>query len=109
MGFRDWFRFHSKARPDPGCLQCSFCGKSGADAEKLIAGPPPFFICDACVKMFSETGAQEEARRDQCSFCSKKRRQVRALVGGEKTSICDECLGLCRDILAEERASGRSR
>ena len=93
----------------PATLHCTFCGRSGLEAEKIIAGPPPFFICDACVKMFSETGAQEEARRDQCSFCSKKRRQVRALVGREKTDICDVCLRLCRDILAEERAPGRSR
>jgi hypothetical protein len=29
-------------------LQCSFCGKSRHEVEKLVAGPK-VFICDACV------------------------------------------------------------
>ena len=29
-------------------LRCSFCGRSGNDVAKLIAGPK-VFICDACV------------------------------------------------------------
>jgi len=29
-------------------------------------------------------------------------RKVRVLYGGDKATICDDCLGLCRDILEEE-------
>jgi ClpX C4-type zinc finger/Glyoxalase superfamily protein len=32
-------------------LHCSFCGKSQHDVRKLIAGPPPSFICDECVNI----------------------------------------------------------
>jgi transcription elongation factor Elf1 len=39
-----------------------------------------------------------------CSFCGKDRAEVHALVGtaGHATRICDDCIGLCCDILAEE-------
>jgi hypothetical protein len=39
-----------------------------------------------------------------CSFCGKDRAEVKALVGtaGHATRICDECLGLCWDIIGEE-------
>ena len=39
-----------------------------------------------------------------CSFCGKAREEVHALVGtaGHATKICDECIGLCCEILDEE-------
>lgn len=39
-----------------------------------------------------------------CSFCGKAREEVHALVGtaGHETRICDECVGLCCEILGEE-------
>jgi ATP-dependent protease Clp ATPase subunit len=109
MGLRDWLRLRKRKRerPEPASLHCSFCGRSGVEAKKLIAGPLPFFICDLCVGALSETVVREQPPvatvRDRCSFCGKKRRQVRALTGSESAVICNECLGLCRDILAEER------
>jgi ATP-dependent protease Clp ATPase subunit len=83
-------------------------GAQGARTlRQIIGGPSPFFICDGCVGSHSETVAREEARLaalpDDCSFCGKTRRQVRVLVDGEKATICDESLGLCRDILKEEQ------
>jgi ATP-dependent protease Clp ATPase subunit len=90
----------------PADLHCIFCGKSGVEAKKMIGGPPPLFICDGCVGSHSETVAREEARLanlpHDCSFCGKARRQVGVLVGGERASICDDCLGLCRTIPEEE-------
>ena len=38
----------------------------------------------------------------QCSFCGKTQDQVRKLVAGPKVYICDECIDLCNDIIAEE-------
>jgi len=35
----------------PKILHCSFCGKSQHDVRKLIAGPPPSFICNECVNI----------------------------------------------------------
>ena len=37
-----------------------------------------------------------------CSFCEKTQDEVRKLVAGPGVYICDECVGLCNDILTEE-------
>ena len=38
-----------------------------------------------------------------CSFCSRPQNQVGRLIAGPgSVSICDECVELCREILAEE-------
>lgn len=39
----------------------------------------------------------------RCTFCGKTERQVKKLVAGPNASICDECIALCVDIIAEER------
>ncbi len=38
----------------------------------------------------------------QCSFCGKSQREVKKLIAGPTVYICDECIGLCNDIIAEE-------
>jgi hypothetical protein len=38
----------------------------------------------------------------QCSFCGKSQREVRKLIAGPTVYICDECIGLCNDIIAAE-------
>jgi len=37
-----------------------------------------------------------------CSFCGKSQREVRKLIAGPTVYICDECIKLCNDIMAEE-------
>ena len=37
-----------------------------------------------------------------CSFCGKKQGQVRKLVAGHNVFICDECIEVCNEMLAEE-------
>lgn len=37
-----------------------------------------------------------------CSFCGKNQRDVRKLIAGPSVYICDECIELCNDIIAEE-------
>jgi ATP-dependent Clp protease ATP-binding subunit ClpX len=44
-----------------------------------------------------------------CSFCGKRRREVRKLISGPRVFICDECVALCNDILAKEEAAERPR
>src|SRR5688572_5838333 len=45
-------------------------------------------------------------RRDDnslhCSFCGKSQKEVKKLVAGPSVYICEECIGLCNDIIAEE-------
>ena len=38
----------------------------------------------------------------RCSFCGKSQEQVRKLIAGPEVYICDECIGLCNDIILEE-------
>lgn len=39
-----------------------------------------------------------------CSFCGKDQHQVVKLVAGPGVYICDQCIDLCNDIIAEEAA-----
>jgi hypothetical protein len=88
---------------------------------------PRVFICEACVRAASELlpkgdtlGAALQYRPElpsgsdsvddvaaaelapHCSFCGKYPREVKAIVDGHTSRICDECLALCRDILDEQ-------
>lgn len=38
----------------------------------------------------------------RCSFCGKGQDEVRKLIAGPAVYICDECVELCNDIIAEE-------
>ena len=40
-----------------------------------------------------------------CSFCGKKKQEVKKLIAGEGVYICDECVELCNEVLQEEQAS----
>ena len=47
------------------------------------------------------------SRRDNsgslvCSFCGKSQKEVKKLIAGPTVYICDECIALCNDIIAEE-------
>ncbi|MEZ4754775.1 MAG: ATP-dependent Clp protease ATP-binding subunit ClpX [Bdellovibrionota bacterium] len=37
-----------------------------------------------------------------CSFCNRTQEEVRKLIAGPNVYICDECIDLCNDIIAEE-------
>jgi ATP-dependent Clp protease ATP-binding subunit ClpX len=39
----------------------------------------------------------------RCSFCNKSQREVRKLIAGPTVFICDECVDICLDIIAEDR------
>jgi hypothetical protein len=115
----------SRSRPADAGLACSFCGTSQYDVRKLIAGPG-VYICDACVELVQgviSSGSVTSTRlgqvhavadqdgRVRCRFCDKRRDQVAAMAvmsaeaGGEASepaAICDECLSLCIEIIAEE-------
>ena len=41
-------------------------------------------------------------RHLRCSFCGKSRDEVRKLIAGPTVYICDECVNLCNDIIAED-------
>ena len=39
----------------------------------------------------------------RCSFCNKSQREVRKLIAGPTVFICDECVDICLDIIAEDK------
>ena len=45
--------------------------------------------------------ANIEENEIRCSFCGRPQSQVRRLIAGPDVYICNECVDLCRDIIAE--------
>lgn len=116
-GVRRWRR---RRREEPTAQRaCSFCGSVQRHVRKLVAGPN-VYICDPCIMAAVGVAASGRPAKDPvmqpvharskllCSFCGKRRVQVQALVSAparendKPPTICDECLGLCGEILSEE-------
>jgi hypothetical protein len=122
---RPWWRRRGRRRGPVG--PCSFCGRSRQECAKLIAGPG-VFICERCVAQATRLSAgsvvegwaegpmrlEASGSEVRCSFCGRQARQVGFLVAGglagasggkpghgQGAGICDECLDLCLEILAE--------
>jgi hypothetical protein len=53
--------------------------------------------------MTSETQAAATAIQVRCSFCAKPSFEVEKVIAGPGVYICNECVGLCNDILRAER------
>lgn len=117
-GVRRWRR---RRREDPAAQRlCSFCGHEQRQVRKLVAGPGGVYICDPCIMAAVGVTSSGRPSKDpvlqpvppagesRCSFCGKPRDQVKTLViaptgEAEQTpAICDECLGLCGEILSEQ-------
>ena len=44
----------------------------------------------------------EDKKQLRCSFCGKNQDQVKRLIAGPGVYICDECIDLCSEIIADE-------
>ncbi|WP_252231735.1 ATP-dependent Clp protease ATP-binding subunit ClpX [Clostridium sp. ZBS15] len=44
----------------------------------------------------------DEKKQLKCSFCGKTQDQVKRLIAGPGVYICDECIDLCSEIIADE-------
>jgi ClpX C4-type zinc finger len=53
--------------------------------------------------MTSETQAAPTAVQVRCSFCAKPSSDVEKVIAGPGVYICNECVGLCHDILHTEQ------
>jgi ATP-dependent protease Clp ATPase subunit len=87
---------------DGDLLRCSFCERAQQQVPKLIAGPG-VYICSDCVALARTWPAAAYPGRT-CSFCGKWTPGEGRLVAKGPTSICEACLDLCDEILAEEQA-----
>jgi ribosomal protein S14 len=96
---------------------CSFCGRPRRKARPLVAGPG-VYICESCIaiaRSLLATGEPAQAgsttlmaitavdkRRERCSFCGKRRPHVAGLASTGDVLICNDCVRLCEEILAEQ-------
>ena len=53
------------------------------------------------VRQVTSTDHQERGVLARCSFCNKSDAQVKKLVAGPGVYICEECVALCNDVIAE--------
>ncbi len=42
-----------------------------------------------------------------CSFCGKSQNEVKKLIAGPSVHVCDECVGLCNDIIRDDAEQER--
>ena len=78
-----------------GCHQALGGGlKLGATGEFRVPNPGIFEESEA-------TGERPQSR-GACSWCGKLESQVKKLLGRGTTTLCDECVSLCCDILDAE-------
>ncbi|HTZ08150.1 MAG TPA: ClpX C4-type zinc finger protein [Acidimicrobiales bacterium] len=116
-GVRRWRR---RRREEPISERaCSFCARPQHQVRKLVAGPG-VYICDPCILAAVGVAASGRPAAEPplapvtagseltCSFCGKARPQVQSLVatpgaeGRTPSAVCDECLGLCGEILSAQ-------
>ncbi|KKL56600.1 hypothetical protein LCGC14_2243780 [marine sediment metagenome] len=45
---------------------------------------------------------EEGSKAYHCSFCGRAQEEVKKLIAGPTVYICDECVGLCNEIIADE-------
>ena len=57
------------------------------------------------------TGPRRSADSIRCSFCGKPRSAVASIVAGPTpaVAICNECVELCGDIIAEQQRAASAR
>jgi ATP-dependent Clp protease ATP-binding subunit ClpX len=65
----------------------------------LAAPDTPVSTPAAIIRRVSDDG------RDQwCSFCGKSQHRVEAMAAAGEVRICTECLDLCDEVIADNRA-----
>ena len=75
--------------------------------EGLRRRGPRDLATGAVMSTTKKAGADGEVLR--CSFCNKDQNDVRKLIAGPTVFICDECVDVCNDIIADDRrAEGRT-
>ena len=54
-------------------------------------------------KALSEGNAEINYGTLRCSFCGKSHNEVKKLIGGPKVCICNECVDICNEIIADDQ------
>jgi hypothetical protein len=63
------------------------------------------------VRWFKRDRSSKATKRElSCSFCHKKQDKFRKLIAGPNVYICDECVSVCVDIIADDhRMTGSAK
>ena len=71
-----------------------------AEGETLeqLCGKLPAIVSDLV-----ESNQTKMAGTCYCSFCGKSQHEVPKLIAGPAVFICDDCVGLCSEIVEEKR------
>ncbi|HLK94102.1 MAG TPA: ClpX C4-type zinc finger protein [Polyangia bacterium] len=97
---------------------CSLCGAPQSESLVLVSGREGRLICDRCLedaqRIVSAAGEGVGLKAPDvagvaCSFCAKGSADVEHIVGDGKVFVCNECLDLCDDIVAEKLAASWRR
>lgn len=61
-----------------------------------------FVVSTLSAALYNHVAAREDrADVQSCSFCGKMQREVRFLVQGPMSCICEQCVAICAEILDE--------
>jgi len=76
-----------------------------------LAGLPAEVGCEAGAEALAGAYASgmERSSGAHCSFCGKGPNQVSKLVAGPGVYICDQCIGLCQEVLGEPSQNANSK
>jgi len=102
----------------PKPLRCIGCGRAKPEVPRLVTGPN-VGICPDCIgKAIAATAELQPQRQvgqvsvdqvspppNRCIFCHGVGDGHRTLITMTNGAICNQCLSLCQEILAEEAAA----
>jgi hypothetical protein len=85
--------------------RCQLGCQNGTPDTSQVSPSEERFVTHPFVQLQWTPGRRTLAVVDgppKCSFCGKSQTQVKKLIAGPSVHICNECVALCDDILAEE-------
>lgn len=103
-------------------LIIKFAPKEDEEAKRIITAVDALgFEIVGAIQIKSTLGAEAQRSRgatfsgdhrirqsvplSSCTFCGKEDLEVKALVAGPVTYICDECVDLCVEIIGQDDAN----
>ncbi len=110
---------------EPEATRCILCGMGGEEGGRRLAAGQYGAVCDDCNALcrdimtadddavhrseaIREEGEKRAAAKpaadyrppaESCGMCGKTKEQVKRLITGLSTAVCDDCVELCTDIL----------
>ena len=80
-----------------------FAGKGLVLVDGELVAGPGVYICNGCVTLARSWEPLPYPGRS-CSFCGRWAPQAGRVTGHGTVAICDQCLDLCDEIIAEDQA-----